>query len=133
MKNKCLNRVENIVRKGEIACYKQFLLFSQCFPLLHIFSASKCGIVWRWVLITFSDSSALVSTVTLVSLSVLVSSFLLFVAFVEDNAIMSSVRYYEYLISYFFAKPKEVDPVKLISLGQISLSIALKYIINNSI
>ena len=24
--------VENIVRKGEIACYKQFLLFTQCFP-----------------------------------------------------------------------------------------------------
>ena len=24
-------RVENIVRKGEIACYKQFLLLSQCF------------------------------------------------------------------------------------------------------
>ena len=24
-------RVENFVRKGEIACYKQFLLFSQCF------------------------------------------------------------------------------------------------------
>ena len=23
--------VEDIVRKGEIACYKQFLLFSQCF------------------------------------------------------------------------------------------------------
>ena len=31
-------RIENIVRKGEIACYKQFLLFSQCFPLLDIFS-----------------------------------------------------------------------------------------------
>ena len=27
-------RVENIVGKGEIACYKQFLLFSQCFPQL---------------------------------------------------------------------------------------------------
>ena len=27
--------VENIVRKGEIACNKQFLLFSQCF-LLHM-------------------------------------------------------------------------------------------------
>ena len=27
-------RVENFVRKGEIACYKQFLLFSQCFPQL---------------------------------------------------------------------------------------------------
>ena len=39
-------RVENIARKGEIACYKQFLLFSQCFPQLYIFSASKCSIVW---------------------------------------------------------------------------------------
>ena len=26
------------MRKGEIACYKQFLLFSQCFPQLYIFS-----------------------------------------------------------------------------------------------
>ena len=34
-------RVENIVRKGEIACHKQFLLFSQCFPQLYIFTASK--------------------------------------------------------------------------------------------
>ena len=41
--------MENIVRKGEIACYKQFLLFSQCFPQLYIFSASKCDIVWQWV------------------------------------------------------------------------------------
>ena len=31
------------MRKGEIACYKQFLLFSNCFPQLYIFSASKCG------------------------------------------------------------------------------------------
>ena len=36
-------RVENIVRKGEIACYKQFLLFSQCFPQLCIFNAALCG------------------------------------------------------------------------------------------
>ena len=34
--------MENIVRKGEIACNKQFLLFSQCFIHLYIFSASKC-------------------------------------------------------------------------------------------
>ena len=34
--------VENIVREGEIACYKHFLLFLQCFPQLYIFSASKC-------------------------------------------------------------------------------------------
>ena len=33
-------RVKNIVRKGEIACYKQFLLFSQCFPQLFILN--KC-------------------------------------------------------------------------------------------
>ena len=39
-------RIENIVRKEEIAGYKQFLLFSQCFPQLYIFSASKCDIVW---------------------------------------------------------------------------------------
>ena len=25
-----------------------FLLFSQCFPQLYIFSASICGIVWSW-------------------------------------------------------------------------------------
>ena len=38
--------VENSVRKGEIAYYNQFLLFSQCFPELYIFSASNaasCG------------------------------------------------------------------------------------------
>ena len=33
----------------------------------------------------------------------------------------------------FCTKPKEVDPIKLISLRQISVSIALKYVINNSV
>ena len=28
-------RVENIVRKGESACDKQFILFSQCFPQVY--------------------------------------------------------------------------------------------------
>ena len=42
-------KVENIVRRGEIAFYKQFLLFLQCFPHLYIFSAPECGIVWLWV------------------------------------------------------------------------------------
>ena len=36
---KIRTRVENILRKGEIACYKQFFFFSQCFPQLYIFSA----------------------------------------------------------------------------------------------
>ena len=38
--------IENIMRKGEIACYKQYLLFSQCFTQLYIFNASNvalCG------------------------------------------------------------------------------------------
>ena len=39
-------RVENIVGKGEIACYELFLVFSQCFPHLYILSASKCDTVW---------------------------------------------------------------------------------------
>ena len=29
------------MRKGEIAWYKQFLLFSQCFPQLYIFNSVK--------------------------------------------------------------------------------------------
>ena len=44
-KKKKSYRVENIVRKREITCYKQFLLFSQYFPQLYSFNASKCGIV----------------------------------------------------------------------------------------
>ena len=42
--------MENIVRKAEISCYKLFLLFSQCFPQLYIFTivetkdSSKRGI-----------------------------------------------------------------------------------------
>ena len=33
--------VENIVGKGEIACYKQFLLFPQCFQNLSVVDSSK--------------------------------------------------------------------------------------------
>ena len=35
------DQVENFVGKGEIACYKQFLLFPQCFQKLSFFSMSK--------------------------------------------------------------------------------------------
>ena len=52
-------RVGNIVRKGEVACYKQFLLFSQCFLQLYIFGVSKYGIVWQWLNI---PASALTET-----------------------------------------------------------------------
>ena len=35
--------MENIVRRGEIACYKQFLLFSQCFlPLIALMFHFTC-------------------------------------------------------------------------------------------
>ena len=42
-------RVENIVGKGEIARYKQFLLFPQCFQKACFPGASKGVIVWEWV------------------------------------------------------------------------------------
>ena len=42
--------VENTVRKGEIAHYKQFLLFPLCFQKVCFPGASKGGvIVWEWV------------------------------------------------------------------------------------
>ena len=40
--------VENILRKGEIACYKQFLLFSQCFlPCMALVFHFKCTLKFR--------------------------------------------------------------------------------------
>ena len=41
--------IENIVGKGEIACYEQFLLFPQCFQNVCFPGASKGVIVWEWV------------------------------------------------------------------------------------
>ena len=52
-------RVENIVRKGEIACYKQFLLFSQWFLQLYIFSALKCSILDLSKLKAFADDKSI--------------------------------------------------------------------------
>ena len=42
-------RVENAVGKGEIARYKQFLVFPQCFQKACFPGASKSVIVWEWV------------------------------------------------------------------------------------
>ena len=42
-------RVKNTVGKGEIARYKQFLLFPQCFQKACFQGASKGVIVWEWV------------------------------------------------------------------------------------
>ena len=41
-----LDRVENIVGKGENAGYKHFLLFLQCFQKLFLSGSLKVGIVW---------------------------------------------------------------------------------------
>ena len=41
--------VENSVGKGEIARYKQFLLFPQCFQKACFSWASKGVIVWGWI------------------------------------------------------------------------------------
>ena len=45
---KLSKQVENTVGKGEIARYKQFLLFPQSFQKACFLGASK-GIVWEWV------------------------------------------------------------------------------------
>ena len=41
--------MENIVGKGTIAHYKQFLLFPQCFQKACFPGASEGVIVWEWV------------------------------------------------------------------------------------
>ena len=41
--------VENTVGKEEIACYKQFLLFPQCFQKACLPEVSNGVIVWEWV------------------------------------------------------------------------------------
>ena len=39
----------NIVGKGEIACYEQFLLFPRCFQKACFPGGSKGVTVWEWV------------------------------------------------------------------------------------
>ena len=46
---KLSNLVENTVGIGEIAHYKQFLLFPQCFQKACYPGASKGVIMWEWV------------------------------------------------------------------------------------
>ena len=46
---KLSKRIENTVGKGEIAGYKQFLLFPQYFQKACFPGASKGVIVWEWV------------------------------------------------------------------------------------
>ena len=55
------------MRKGEIACYKQFLLFSQCFPQLYILmrqNVALCGNdLTKWHLLTPLGNKPLENTV----------------------------------------------------------------------
>ena len=44
-----VDRVENIVGKGENAGYQHFLLFLQCFEKAPFPDMSKGIIVWEWV------------------------------------------------------------------------------------
>ena len=46
---KLSKQVENTVGKGEIACYKQFLLFPQCFQKTCTADTEKPGLVWERV------------------------------------------------------------------------------------
>ena len=47
------NKIENINAKGEIACFEQFLLFSQCFQKSSAEEASKSVYLWERVQIHF--------------------------------------------------------------------------------
>ena len=47
------DRVENIVGKGEIARYEQFLLFPQRFQTASFPEASKGVVLWKWVKLFF--------------------------------------------------------------------------------
>ena len=47
--SKLSKRVENTVGKGEIVCYKQFLLFPQCFQKACFSGVLKGVIVWELV------------------------------------------------------------------------------------
>ena len=49
-------QVENTVGKGEIARYKQFLLFPQCFQKACFPGMSKGVIVWEWFNTVFLSS-----------------------------------------------------------------------------
>ena len=44
-----LFKVENIMAKGEIACFEQFLLFSQCFQMSSAAEGSKSVYMWERV------------------------------------------------------------------------------------
>ena len=47
---KFFKRVENIVGKGEIARYEQFLLFPQCFQRTYTTDTLNPGFVWEKVI-----------------------------------------------------------------------------------
>ena len=44
-----LNRVENLVGKGESACTSNFSFFPQCFPNASFPDSSKGVTLWEWV------------------------------------------------------------------------------------
>ena len=80
---KLSKRVENTVGKGEIARYEQFLLFPQCF-LKRLVSQGR-------------QSVSLCGN----GLKIKPKHVAVIVAFVENNASMSSIRYFENYASQF--------------------------------
>ena len=110
---KVIQRVENTVGKGEIARYEQFLLFPQCFQRACFPGASKGVIVWEWV-----------------KSSVWLLDKMGFCGICRRQCHYDFNTVFWKSCNVFCAKPKEVDPLKSISVWQISVSIVFKYIIN---
>ena len=57
----------------------------------------------------------------------------LFVAFAENHATMSLIRYFENRALYFVQKRRKYTPLNSIFIRTMSVSISLKYIVNNGI
>ena len=54
-----IDRVENIMEKGENAGYQHFLLFAQCFKKASFPDMPKEVIVWEWVKVMNTPSTSL--------------------------------------------------------------------------
>ena len=70
MKTYLLNKVENIVSKGEIACFEQFLLLSQSFQNSSAAEASASIYMWERVKTMHVSGQVLTQTAQQISIHV---------------------------------------------------------------
>ena len=64
MREQLLNEVENIVTKGEIAHYEQFLIQPQCFKKLSAAEVSKASVCGKWFKLNLEQEETCKSTLS---------------------------------------------------------------------